>query len=171
MADYTSNFRLKLPEASEYFNIDDFNSNFKKIDSALKSLSSYVESASFGLFPEYNHAVFEAHVSDYFNLLKSQPYFDISKEYFDCKKDGLLIWRGSTILIEPAYYHFVEQDDSVRVQFSNTISFDSTDTLYFVVYIKPNQSGGLGVLSTSAVGVNMATSSFVLGTAEIPWET
>ena len=31
--------------------------------------------------------------------------------------------------------------------------------------------GGLGVLSTSAVGVNMATSSFVLGTAEIPWET
>ena len=33
MADYTSNFRLKLPEASEYFNIDDFNSNFKKIES------------------------------------------------------------------------------------------------------------------------------------------
>lgn len=32
-------------------------------------------------------------------------------------------------------------------------------------------SGGLGVLSTLAVGVNMATSSFVLGTAEIPWET
>lgn len=32
-------------------------------------------------------------------------------------------------------------------------------------------SGGLGVLSTSAVGVNMATSSFVLGTAQIPWET
>ena len=32
-------------------------------------------------------------------------------------------------------------------------------------------SGGLGVLSTSAVGVNMATSDFVLGTAEIPWET
>ena len=31
--------------------------------------------------------------------------------------------------------------------------------------------GGLGVLSTSAVGANMATSDFVLGTAEIPWET
>ena len=34
-----------------------------------------------------------------------------------------------------------------------------------------SSSGGLGVLSTSAVGANMATSSFVLGTAEIPWET
>ena len=43
MATETTNYGLKKPDASDFYNVDDFNGNFDKIDEALKNLEGNVE--------------------------------------------------------------------------------------------------------------------------------
>lgn len=42
MADYTDNYNLKLPEAEEYYNVEDFNDNAKIIDKQMYRLGQFI---------------------------------------------------------------------------------------------------------------------------------
>ena len=43
---YTNNYNLKMPEQTDYINVDDFNYNFETIDSQIKAVETSPEEVS-----------------------------------------------------------------------------------------------------------------------------
>ena len=173
MSDYQAKNWKNYPDTTTPIRAEDL----KKIDNGVASALNNTQNLIDCMYPEYTKiqsSVIE--IVGLNSLLSSPPYIFLQANEFDPKTDGLLFWRNGATLIPRDLYGFEDKSELgyIKVTFHSfvgTQAFQEGETLRYTIYKKPNQSGGLGVLSTSAVGVNMATSSFVLGTAEIPWET
>lgn len=87
---------------------------------------------------------------------------------YDSENDILFAFIGGVLLVEDDEYAIVGTGEEAYIVLKKEIIGESVFTF---IILKSVIGKSVVTVGTSAVGVNMATSVFVLGTAEIPWET